>query len=105
MRLMKKVILILTALLLVLPRHASAADTLNETLQKGLFEEEGNHNLDAAIKAYQAVLQQSDEQRKMAATAIFRLGSVIASWAGPMRPAPSMSASCRTFQLRLSWPR
>ena len=52
----------------------AAADTLSETLQKALFEEEANHNLDAAIKAYQSVLQQTDEQRKLAATAVFRLG-------------------------------
>jgi len=51
-----------------------AAETLSETLQKGLFEEEANHNLDAAIKAYQSVLSQTDEQRKLAATAVFRLG-------------------------------
>jgi len=54
--------------------YAPAADTLNETLQKGLFEEEANHNLDAAIKAYQSVIQQTEEQRKLAATAVFRLG-------------------------------
>lgn len=51
-----------------------AADPLSETLQKGLFEEEANHNLDAAIKAYQAVIDQSQEHRRIAATALFRLG-------------------------------
>jgi ankyrin repeat protein len=51
-----------------------AADGASESLQKGLFEEEANHNLDAAIKAYQSVIQQTDEQRKLGATAIFRLG-------------------------------
>src|SRR3954468_9392818 len=45
-----------------------------DLLQKGLFEEEANHNLQAAIKAYQSVVQQTDEQRKLGATAIFRLG-------------------------------
>ncbi len=53
---------------------AAAADNLSATLQKALFEEEANHNLPAAIKAYQSVLQQADEQRKLAATAVFRLG-------------------------------
>jgi ankyrin repeat protein len=53
---------------------AGAADTLSEKLQRGLFEEEANHNLDAAIKAYQSVVAQSDEQRKLIATAVFRLG-------------------------------
>jgi ankyrin repeat protein len=53
---------------------AAAADPLGEALQKGLFEEEANHNLDAAIKAYQSVIDQTAEQRKFSATAVFRLG-------------------------------
>src|SRR6185295_11814109 len=51
-----------------------AAESPSESLQKGLFEEEANHNLEAAIKAYQAVINATDEQRKLSATAIFRLG-------------------------------
>ena len=51
-----------------------AADPLTEKLQRGLFEEEANHNLDAAIKEYQSVVALSDEQRKVMATALFRLG-------------------------------
>src|SRR5439155_16022703 len=43
-------------------------------LQKGLLEEEANHNLDAAIQAYQSVVNQYDDQRKITATAVFRLG-------------------------------
>src|SRR5438876_10783760 len=54
-------------------RGAGAADNVNEALQKGLLEEEANHNLDAAIQAYQTVLNQFDNQRKIAATAVFRL--------------------------------
>jgi ankyrin repeat protein len=54
--------------------HAGAADALTEKLQRGLFEEEANHNLDAAIKEYQSVVAQADEQRKVMATALFRLG-------------------------------
>src|SRR4051812_41476700 len=53
---------------------ASAADPISDALQKGLFEEEANHNFDAAIKAYQSVIDQTAEQRKLAATAVFRLG-------------------------------
>lgn len=53
--------------------HCSAADALTEALQKGLFEEEANQNLEAAIKAYQDVLARADEQRRVAATALFRL--------------------------------
>src|SRR5437867_328931 len=66
--------ILLSALLVGVAESSLAADTLSESLQKGLFEEEANHNLDAAIKAYQSVLQQTEEQRKLAATAIFRLG-------------------------------
>ncbi len=65
----------LTLLLVVLlPLAAHAADDLTSALQKGLFEEEANQNLPAAIKAYESLLAASDEQRKLAATALFRLG-------------------------------
>ena len=50
-----------------------AADAANDALQKGLLEEEANRNLDAAIQAYQAAIDQFDEQRKVAGTAVFRL--------------------------------
>ncbi len=43
-------------------------------LQKGCFEEEANRNLDAAIQAYQAVIDRTDKDRQFVATAIFRLG-------------------------------
>src|ERR1041384_6529986 len=61
-------------ILVALAFNLNAADALTEKLQRGLFEEEANHNLDAAIKEYQAVVAQSDEQRKVVATALFRLG-------------------------------
>ena len=54
--------------------HAATTNELSGTLQRGLFEEEANHNLDAAIEAYQSVVTQYDKDRKLAATAIFRLG-------------------------------
>lgn len=53
---------------------AATADHLIEALQKGLLEEEANHNLEAAIEAYQSVIQQSAEQRRIIATALYRLG-------------------------------
>src|SRR5689334_21687148 len=59
---------------LVFAGQAFAADALTERLQRGLFEEEASRNLDAAIKEYQSVVTQSDEQRKVIATALFRLG-------------------------------
>lgn len=61
-------------LVILLPLAAHAADDLSTALQKGLFEEEANQNLPAAIKAYESLLAASDEQRKLAATALFRLG-------------------------------
>src|ERR1041385_3898583 len=54
----------------------AATNDLTSALKKGLFEEEANHNLDAAAQAYQAVSAQFDKDRKLAATAIFRLGEV-----------------------------
>src|ERR1041384_1521911 len=54
----------------------AATNELTSTLQKGLFEEEANHNLNAAAQAYQSVSAQFDKDRKLAATAIFRLGEV-----------------------------
>ena len=69
---MKMKILILFGLCIALPLQA--ADPLLSSLQQGLLEEEANHNLEAAIQSYQAVIQQNIEQRKIVATAIFRLG-------------------------------
>ena len=54
----------------------AATNDLSSALQKGLFEEEANHNLEAAAQAYQSVAAQFDKDRKLAATAIFRLGEV-----------------------------
>src|SRR5881628_3833872 len=71
---MKTRTLTLVAILLLVPaRFVWPADALNEALQKGLYEEEANHNLDAAVQAYQSVVTQFDAQRQAVATAIFRL--------------------------------
>ncbi len=63
--------------LLLLFASCLAPGATNEpttALQKGLFEEEANHDLAAAIQEYQAVIARFDQDRKLAATAIFRLG-------------------------------
>ena len=60
-------------LLACLPRSVPGADNLTNVLQNALFEEEANHNLSAAVQAYQTIIARSDEQRKLAATAVFRL--------------------------------
>ena len=57
----------------VLTLGGRATDVAHESLQKGLIEEEANRDLDAAIQAYQLAIDQFDDQRKTAATAIFRL--------------------------------
>jgi hypothetical protein len=46
--------------------HTHGEDTPVSLLQKGLFEEEASHNLDAAKQAYQAVIRLADDQRKIA---------------------------------------
>ena len=53
--------------------HAQTND-LSAALRQGLFEEEANRNLEAAISNYQALATQFDRDRQIAATAIFRLG-------------------------------
>ena len=53
--------------------HAQT-NSLTGLLQQGLFEEQANRNLDAAITAYQALAAQFDKDRQLAATAVFRLG-------------------------------
>jgi ankyrin repeat protein len=61
-------------LLLLSPSIIAATNDPSALLQKALFEEEANHDLPAAIKAYQKLVSDLDENRKLAATAIFRLG-------------------------------
>jgi ankyrin repeat protein len=64
-----------TALTLALATAASAAtNDLTGLLQKGLFEEEANRDLPAAISNYQSLANAFDKDRQLAATAIFRLG-------------------------------
>src|SRR5689334_13955928 len=66
---------ILAALVIAITSLATAAtNDVSALLQKGLFEEEANRNLDAAIQAYQSVITETDKNHKFAATAIFRLG-------------------------------
>ena len=61
------------ALLVIAPGFCAAQDRMAETLRKGVIEEDTNGNLNAAIQSYQAVLAQYGEDRKSAATAVFRL--------------------------------
>lgn len=54
--------------------YGAATNDPATALQKGLFEEEANHNLGAAIQLYQTVIARFDRDRKLAGTAVFRLG-------------------------------
>ena len=71
---MKRIAYICGCLFLASSAVTAATNDLSATLQKGLFEEEANHDLNAAVRAYQDVVNQFDKDRKLAATAIFRLG-------------------------------
>ncbi len=53
---------------------AAGTNDLTTPLQRGLFEEEANHQLDAAIVNYKEAIEHFDHERQLAATAIFRLG-------------------------------
>jgi TolA-binding protein len=47
---------------------------LTALLQQGLFEEQANRNLDAAIADYSSLAKQFDKDRQLAVTAVFRIG-------------------------------
>lgn len=66
--------IVLGFLLLFAINAGAATNELSGVLQKGLFEEEANHDLESAIRTYQSLITQYDNDRKVAATAIFRLG-------------------------------
>jgi hypothetical protein len=66
---MKTATLAFLALFLPLP----AQDKLSDALSKAIVEEDVNHNLDAAIKAYQSIVERFAADRQAAATALFRL--------------------------------
>jgi tetratricopeptide (TPR) repeat protein len=52
---------------------AGAQDRLADQLKKGIVQEETNQNPDKAVQAYKAIVAQYDEDRKVAATALYRL--------------------------------
>src|SRR5580658_14977 len=72
---MKKICILTVFVLLTTEGFAPAATNDVATLvQRGLFEEEANHQLDAAIGDYEEAIAHFDHERQLAATAIFRLG-------------------------------
>jgi ankyrin repeat protein len=70
---MKTKLCLLVFILAAMLAHAQT-NNLTSLLQQGLLEEQANRNLDAAISNYQSLASQFDQDRQLAATAIFRLG-------------------------------
>jgi tetratricopeptide (TPR) repeat protein len=60
-------------ILLAIPSVAAAQGKLADQLRKAIVEEEVNQKLDKAIETYTKILAQYDEDRKVAATALFHL--------------------------------
>jgi ankyrin repeat protein len=52
----------------------ATTNDLSTLLQRGLFEEEGNRDIPAAIAAYESLIEAFERDRRLAATAAFRLG-------------------------------
>ena len=52
----------------------ASTNDVTTLVQKGLFEEEANHHLDAAMEYYKEAIGHFDKDRQLAATAIFHLG-------------------------------
>jgi ankyrin repeat protein len=66
--------LLLSVFALMSLSSRAATTNLTALLQQGLFEEQANRNLDAAIEDYATLAKQFDKDRQLAATAVFRLG-------------------------------
>jgi ankyrin repeat protein len=71
---MKIKILLAVILLVSALQLPAATNDLTARLQQGLFDEEANRDLNAAIADYQGLAAQFDQDRQVAATAIYRLG-------------------------------
>jgi len=52
---------------------AGAQERMADQLKKGIVQEEANQNAEKAIQSYKAIVAQYDEDRKVAATALYRL--------------------------------
>jgi len=68
-----RTVLMVAMLVTAAAAPAFAQERLADQLRKGIVEEEAGQNLDKAIQAYQAVVARYDQDRKTAATAVFRL--------------------------------
>jgi tetratricopeptide (TPR) repeat protein len=61
------------AFLLAIPSVAASQDKPADQLRSAIVEEEANHKLNKAIEAYTKIVSQYDENRKVAAIALFHL--------------------------------
>ena len=78
-----------TLLLIFLLATTALAQDLETALRTGLYEEEANQDLPAAIAAYEEAITYFDTQRQAAATAIFRLAECYAK-AGEQEKAEAL---------------
>jgi len=69
-----KIKLCIGSLLLAATLAGAQTNSLTDLLQQGLFAEQADRNFDAAIADYQKLATKFDQDRQLAATAIFRLG-------------------------------
>ena len=69
-----RIVLTLTLLLGAVP--TGTQERLADQLRKGVTQEEATQNVEQAIRTYQAVVAQFDEDRKAAATALYRLAEL-----------------------------
>ena len=69
-------VIVAFALLLVIATRASGDESLQEKMTRGLLAEEAQQDLKAAATAYAEVVRISDQQRDLAASALFRLADV-----------------------------
>jgi len=56
------------------PQDSTGKGGLGQLLQQAIFQEEADHNVEAAAQSYEALINRFDADRKNAATAVFRLG-------------------------------
>jgi hypothetical protein len=69
-----RIITIATAAFLVLLPTTHGAESISVLLQKAIYAEETEGNLDAAIKIYESITKGADANRSLVAQALYRLG-------------------------------
>ena len=77
MRILGGITIVLTLALISLFCSQAAAAPASELLQKGLYAEEVEGNIDSAIKIYGDVIKKTDAPRNQIAQALYRQGYVL----------------------------